>query len=128
MLRANLNSNNSLSSSINALIFEATGVKEIVKDTVVIPAMQEALAESYQERLAKEVSHDALWGPIAQSFNVQIPNTKTVIVTSGESRIAEALEFGTPDNPPRPVIRPYQESFRQDLMINIDNVNKSIDI
>lgn len=132
MPKANLNSNNSLSSSIASLIFEATGVKEIVRDTVVAPAMREALASSYKRRLSKETAKDDMWAPISGAFNVNIPNNETVVITAGnsaeESILAEELEFGTPDNPPRPVMRPYQETFKQDLMFTMDNVHKSIEI
>lgn len=132
MLRANLNGNNSLSSAIGSLLFDATGVKEIVRDSVVAPALRDALAEKYKRKVDKVAREDDLWNPLSGTFNVQIPNNQTVVITSGssseDSRMAEALEFGTPENPARPIIRPYQEVFKQDLMFNINDINKSIDL
>ena len=122
MPRATFNSKNSMSSIVASILIEDTGIKDIIKETIK-PEIRSNLAKSYTSKIRTIASSPELWGDTSNTLNVSIPSDSSVSITiegsDNDVYKAHELEFGTPSEPPRSVVRTFQEILNQDLMNDI---------
>ena len=121
MAKATSTSESSLSSILATALIGSSGVTSIVSEAHVKPSIRKSVSKSFTERIRKEVGTPELWGPRSGSIEVSIaPNdlvSISAIGTPEEIYEAEMLEYGTPDSPPRAVMRTYEKSFNEEYKV-----------
>lgn len=123
MAKATSTEESSLSSILANALIAAVGVKSNVSNTYVKPTVRQRVAQKYTNRIRKEASTPELWGDKAQSIKVSINSEDRVEVsavgTPEEVYEAEMLEYGTPESPPRAVMRTYEASLNEEYKVII---------
>lgn len=82
----------------------------------------EHAAENELEELQGSAKNNAEWAQIADDFTVEVRKKHLVykLRTANSALAAKALEFGTPTNAPRPLIRKTLLSAEQRFTASID--------
>lgn len=121
MAKATSTSESSLSSALADALTRIVGIPSGVSDQHVMPAIRQKVAKTFTDRVRKEAGTPELWGSSAKSIDVTIgPDDRVSVSPSGtpeEVREAEMLEYGTPDVPPRAVMRTYEASFNEEYKV-----------
>lgn len=121
MLKANSSHENELGSSLADLLVSATGIKSYIKTELVKPQLREAMSHKYTSDVQSLASSPDMWGSSASLLEASITEDDQVVVRAVGSDedvySASLLEYGTPDMPPRPIMRQSSleltEEFKQ---------------
>lgn len=107
MTKATSTSQGSLSSVLADALAQTIGVNTNVSEKFVKPVARQSAAKAYTSRLRKAAS--PVWGQAASTLSVDIGSDNVLKVnisgTPDEVLMAESLEYGTPDSPPRAIAR-----------------------
>lgn len=124
MNKATSTSGSSLSSILANALIGASGVTSVVTESHAKPKLRSRVSKSFTERARKEAGTPGLWGAAAKSIEVTIGADDLVSVsptgTPDEVYEAQMLEYGTPDRPPRAVMRTYEAAFNEEYKIMVD--------
>lgn len=119
MIPANPNLTTSVSSVLAGLLINSTGIKEQIRETVVKPAIRKSLSKSYTNKVRAVASSLDMWGSASESIVVNISDDDQVSVraegTDEDVYAASLLEYGTPDRPPRAVMRQFSVTLSDDF-------------
>jgi hypothetical protein len=124
MAKATSTPESSPSSALANALLSSIGFTSAFSDSAVKPSIRSRVARSFTSKIRREASSPDLWGSSAQSLNVTIGADDRVTVgvegTEEELRMAEALEYGTPDSPPRGVMRVYENDFNEEYKVAME--------
>lgn len=121
MAKATSINESSLSSILANGLVGMMGVTHSISESHVKPAIRKSTSKAFTDRVREEAGTPELWGQRSGSIQVSISDNDLVSVaatgTPEEVYEAEMLEYGTPDFPPRAVMRTYEKSFNEEYKV-----------
>lgn len=127
MLKANSFNNPSLGSSLANLFLSASGITSMVKSGTANKSLKPQLSKIYTNQVRSAASSPDMWGESANLLEAVITDNNEVVVraTGSDEDIysASMLEYGTPDRPPRAIMRSYSISLTEDFKQVIKDFN-----
>ena len=126
MLSANPNSTTSFSSTLAKLLVNSTGVRSQITESIIKPSVRKSLAKSYTNKIRAIAASPDMWGNVSESLVVEIGDDDHVSIraegTDEDIYSAELLEYGTPDRPPRAIMRPFSITLSEDFKQSIKDL------
>lgn len=117
MQKANSYIFNSPGSSLAKSFLTATGVSGYINKKVTKPSVTHHMGTSYSERVREHARKNGPWAAFADDLHAHVTEDGDIAVTfqgsDDDRKLVEMLEYGTPSNPPRSVMRVMEEELRQ---------------
>ena len=121
MLRPTSIFNNSPSSSLANSFVKLLGVTPSPVGILERSPVKDLIAESYTSRVQEYASRYPGWDVLAEFLFVKISDDDEITIKfegpESDRQLVDALEYGTPENPPVSVIRVMELELKQDYVL-----------
>lgn len=120
MIRPTSTSHTSPSSSLARSFLSLLGVTPSPSRVVRRSPVKAAIEAAYSEKVREYARTKPGWDSMADLLYVNIEDGKITIKFDGSEEdqlLINALEYGTPGNPPNSVIRVMEETLKQDYLL-----------
>jgi hypothetical protein len=121
MAKAVPTSETSFSSILAESLISSIGLTDTISEVHIKPSIRKRLAKSFTDRVRRLAGTPELWGRSAKTLSVNIDSNDKVSVnlegSVDEVLQAQMLEYGTPDLPPRAVMRTAEADFTEEYKV-----------